>query len=43
MLMPDNFWSNLKQFLFERPVKVRGDVKSSLMPTEYGGGAEGPV
>jgi protein TonB len=38
MLMPDNFWSNLKQFLFERPVKVRGDVKSSLMPTEYGGG-----
>ncbi|MGB7846826.1 MAG: energy transducer TonB [Candidatus Acidiferrum sp.] len=27
-LMPDNFWSNLKQFLFERPVKIieRGDV-----------------
>jgi periplasmic protein TonB len=27
-LMPDNFWSNLKQFLFERPVKVieRNDV-----------------
>jgi TonB family protein len=38
MLMPDNFWSNLKQFLFERPVKIRGDVKSDLMPTEYGGG-----
>ncbi len=38
ILMPDNFWSNLKQFLFERPVKVRGDVKSDLMPTEYGGG-----
>ena len=36
MLMPDNFWSNLKQFLFERPVKVRGDFKSPLMPTEYG-------
>jgi len=35
MLMPDNFWSNLKQFLFERPVKIRGDVKSRLMPTEY--------
>lgn len=28
VLMPDNFWSNLKQFLFERPVKVieRSDV-----------------
>ncbi len=27
-LMPDNFWSNLKQFLFERPVKIieRSDV-----------------
>jgi periplasmic protein TonB len=27
-LMPDDFWSNLKQFLFERPVKVieRNDV-----------------
>src|SRR5262245_2673334 len=38
MLMPDNFWSNLRQFLFERPVKIRGDVKSDLMPTQYGGG-----
>jgi len=38
MLMPDNFWSNLKQFLFERPVKVRGDVKSTLMPSQYGDG-----
>lgn len=28
VLMPDNFWSNLKQFLFERPVKIteRSDV-----------------
>jgi periplasmic protein TonB len=27
-LMPDDFWSNLKQFLFERPVKIieRSDV-----------------
>ena len=27
-LLPDNFWSNLKQFLFERPVKIteRNDV-----------------
>src|ERR1700747_3889230 len=38
ILMPDNFWSNLKQFLFEPPVKVRGDVKSDLMPMEYGAG-----
>ena len=37
-LMPDNFWSNLKQFLFERPVKIRGDYKSPLMPTEFGSG-----
>src|SRR5260221_12910819 len=41
MLMPDNFWSNLKQFLFERPVRIRGDVKSPLMPSEYGGGVLG--
>lgn len=28
ILIPDNFWSNLKQFLFEKPVKVieRSDV-----------------
>jgi TonB family protein len=38
MLMPDDFWSNLKQFLFERPVKIRGDVKSDLLPTQYGDG-----
>jgi protein TonB len=43
MLMPDNFWSNLKQFLFERPVKIRGDVKSTLMPAQYGGGFWGNV
>jgi len=36
--MPDNFWSNLKQFLFERPVKVRANYRSSLMPAEFGGG-----
>lgn len=36
--MPDNFWSNLKQFLFEKPIKIRGDMKSGLMPTVYGGG-----
>ncbi|HUL15078.1 MAG TPA: energy transducer TonB [Terriglobales bacterium] len=38
LLMPDNFWSNLKQFLFERPVKIRGNYRSPLMPQEYGGG-----
>src|ERR1700739_2253122 len=43
ILMPDNFWSNLKQFLFERPVKIRRDVKSTLMPTEYGDGFWGNV
>jgi periplasmic protein TonB len=37
-LMPDNFWSNLKQFLFERPVKIRGNFRSPLMPAQYGGG-----
>jgi periplasmic protein TonB len=34
----DGFWGNLKQFLTERPVKVRGDVHSPLMPEEYGEG-----
>ena len=43
MLMPDNFWSNLKQFLFERPVKIREDFKSHLMPTQYGSGFWGNV
>jgi periplasmic protein TonB len=38
MLMPDNFWSNLKQFLFEKPVKIRGNLKSELMPSQFGGG-----
>lgn len=38
ILMPDDFWSNLKQFLFERPVKIRGNYRSPLMPADYGGG-----
>ena len=38
ILMPDDFWSNLKQFLFERPVKIRGHYHSPLMPEAYGGG-----
>lgn len=36
--MTDGFWGNLKQFLTERPVKVRGDVSSPLMPENYGDG-----
>ncbi|MBS1842227.1 MAG: energy transducer TonB [Acidobacteria bacterium] len=38
ILMPDDFWSNVRQFLFERPIKIRGDYHSPLMPEEYGGG-----
>jgi periplasmic protein TonB len=40
-VVTDGFWSNLKQFLTEKPVKVRGDVQSPLMPEEYGGGFGG--
>ncbi len=34
----DGFWSNLKQFLTERPVKISGNFRSPLMPASYGGG-----
>src|ERR1700733_4731626 len=34
----EGFWSNLKQFLTERPVKFRGEVQSPLMPENYGDG-----
>src|SRR4030081_978914 len=34
----EGFWSNLKQFLTERPVKLSGDVHSPLMPENYGAG-----
>ncbi|HMI51851.1 MAG TPA: energy transducer TonB [Candidatus Saccharimonadales bacterium] len=37
-VVTDGFWSNLKQFLTERPIKITGAVRSPLMPTEYGGG-----
>lgn len=30
LLIPDNFWSNLKQFLTERPVKVRSVLTRPL-------------
>jgi periplasmic protein TonB len=37
-VVTDGFWSNLKQFLTERPIKVSGKAASPLMPEEYGGG-----
>ena len=37
-VVSDGFLSNLKQFLTERPVKVNGNVKSTLMPQVYGDG-----
>jgi periplasmic protein TonB len=37
-VVSDGFLSNLKQFLTERPVKLNGEVKSTLMPPTYGGG-----
>jgi periplasmic protein TonB len=37
-VMTDGFWSNLKQFLTEKPVKVSGKTDSPLMPEEYGSG-----
>ena len=37
-VVTDGFWSNLKQFFTERPVNVKGSVRSPLMPMEYGGG-----
>ena len=37
-VVTDGFWSNLKQFLTEKPIKVSGKTESPLMPDEYGGG-----
>jgi periplasmic protein TonB len=37
-VVTDGFWSNLKQFLTEKPIKVSGDASSPLMPERYGGG-----
>jgi protein TonB len=36
-VVTDGFWSNLKQFLTEKPVKVSGNTDSPLMPESYGG------
>ncbi len=37
-LVPDNFWSNLKQFLIERPIKVIDRAGAPFRPPAYGGG-----
>jgi protein TonB len=38
VLMPDDFWSNLKQFLFERPVKVIERKDAPFTRTGFGEG-----
>jgi TonB family protein len=38
LLIPDNFWSNLKQFLTERPVKVRERKDAPFTQTSFGTG-----
>lgn len=38
LLIPDNFWSNLKQFLTERPVKVRERKDAPFTQTNFGSG-----
>jgi periplasmic protein TonB len=39
ILLNDNFWSNLKQFLTERPVKVKDRPGAPFVKTNFGGGA----
>jgi protein TonB len=38
ILIPDNFWSNLKQFLIERPIKVRERADAPFTKTSFGTG-----
>jgi periplasmic protein TonB len=38
ILVPDNFWSNLKQFLTERPIKVRERKDAPFTRTSFGAG-----
>src|SRR5437660_12495086 len=38
MLVPDDFWSNLKQFLTERPVRVRERKDAPFTQTSFGTG-----
>jgi periplasmic protein TonB len=39
--MPDDFWSNLRQFLFERPVQVRERKDAPFTRTSFGTGFGG--
>jgi periplasmic protein TonB len=39
ILLNDNFWSNLKQFLTERPVKVKNRAGAPFVKEQFGGGA----
>ena len=38
ILIPDNFWSNLRQFLVERPIKVRERSDAPFTKTSFGTG-----
>jgi protein TonB len=38
ILVPDDFWSNLKQFLTERPIKVRERADAPFTRTSFGAG-----
>jgi protein TonB len=38
ILIPDNFWSNLKQFFIERPIKVRERADAPFTKTSFGEG-----
>jgi protein TonB len=38
ILIPDNFWSNLKQFFVERPIKVRERSDAPFTKTSFGMG-----
>ncbi len=38
ILIPDNFWSNFRQFFLERPIKVRERADAPFTKTSFGGG-----
>jgi periplasmic protein TonB len=38
ILVPDDFWSNLKQFLTERPIKIRERKDAPFTRTSFGAG-----
>ena len=38
ILIPDNFWSNLRQFFIERPIKVRERADAPFTKTSFGMG-----